>query len=201
MYATIPSILAFAGKGFCMTALIILAVLVVIVVLMYNSLISKKNQVENIFAGVDTVLKKRYDLIPNLVSSVQEYMKHEKSILEKVTELRAQAMKPGITDENKIALDKEMTDLIGNIMVAVENYPELKANENVMHLQRALTEVEAQISAARRAYNQAVTDYNNAIEMIPTNLLANMMHYTRKQVFEISEAERRNVNVKELFKQ
>jgi LemA protein len=184
-----------------MTALIIFAILIVIVVLMYNSLVSKKNQVENIFAGVDAVLKKRYNLIPNLVSSVQQYMQHEKGILEKVTELRAQAMAPGISDEKKIALDKEITSALGNIMVAVENYPDLKANENVMHLQRTLSEVEAQIAAARRAYNQAVTDYNNAIEMIPTNILANMMHYTRKQVFEITADERKNVNVGELFKQ
>lgn len=184
-----------------MTALIIIAVLVVIVVLMYNSLVGKKNQVDNIFAGVDAVLKKRYNLIPNLVSSVQQYMQHEKGILEKVTELRAQALKPGISDEKKIALDREITSALGNIMVAVENYPELKANENVMHLQRTLTEVEAQIAAARRAYNQAVTDYNNALEMIPTNILANMMHYTRKQVFEITEDERKNVNVGELFTQ
>jgi LemA protein len=184
-----------------MTALIVIAVLIVIVVLMYNSLVAKKNQVDNIFSGVDAVLKKRYNLIPNLVSSVQQYMQHEKGILEKVTELRAQAMQPGISDEQKIMLDRQITSALGNIMVAVENYPELKANENIMHLQRTLSEVEAQIAAARRAYNQAVTDYNNAIEMIPTNILANMMHYTRKQVFEISEDERKNVNVKELFKQ
>lgn len=184
-----------------MTALIVIAVLIVIVVLMYNSLISKKNQVDNIFAGVDAVLKKRYNLIPNLVSSVQQYMQHEKGILEKVTELRAQAMQPGIPDEQKILLDKQITSALGSIMVAVENYPELKANENIMHLQRTLAEIEAQIAAARRAYNQAVTDYNNAIEIIPTNILANMMHYTRKQVFEITDDERKNVNVGELFKQ
>jgi LemA protein len=184
-----------------MTALIIIAVVAIIIALLYNSLIGKKNQVDNIFGGIDAVLKKRYDLIPNLVSSVQQYMQHEKGILEKVTELRAQAIKPNIPDEKKIALDKEITGALGSIMVAVENYPELKANENVMHLQHTLTEIEAQISAARRAYNQAVTDYNNAIEMIPTNILANMMHYTRKQVFEISETQRQNVNVKELFKQ
>ena len=184
-----------------MTALIVLAVIIVILVLMYNSLVSKKNQVDNIFAGVDAVLKKRYNLIPNLVSSVQQYMQHEKGVLEKVTELRAQAMAPGISDEKKIALDKQITSALGNIMVAVENYPDLKANENVMHLQRTLSEIEAQIAAARRAYNQAVTDYNNAIEMIPTNFMAGMMHYTRKQVFEITEDERRNVNVGELFKQ
>ena len=184
-----------------MTALIVLAVLILIVVLMYNSLVAKKNQVDNIFAGVDAVLKKRYNLIPNLVSSVQQYMQHEKGILEKVTELRAQAMQPGISDAQKIALDKQITSALGNIMVAVENYPQLKANENVMHLQHTLAEVEAQIAAARRAYNQAVTDYNNALEMIPTNFLASMMHYTRRQVFEITEDERKNVNVGELFKQ
>jgi LemA protein len=184
-----------------MTALIILAVIIVIIVLMYNSLVAKKNQVDNIFAGIDAVLKKRYNLIPNLVSSVQQYMQHERGILEKVTELRSQAMKPGISDEQKIALDKQVTSALGSIMVAVENYPDLKANENVMHLQRSLSEVEAQIAAARRAYNQAVTDYNNAIEMIPTNILANMMNYTRKQVFEITEDERKNVDVGALFKQ
>ncbi|WP_345973273.1 LemA family protein [Sulfurimonas diazotrophicus] len=184
-----------------MTALIILAVVIVIIVLMYNSLVAKKNQVDNIFAGIDAVLKKRYNLIPNLVSSVQQYMQHERGILEKVTELRSQAMKPGISDEQKIALDKQITSALGSIMVAVESYPELKANTNIMHLQRTLSEVEAQISAARRAYNQAVTDYNNAIEMIPTNILANMMNYRRKQVFEITEDERKNVDVGALFKQ
>ncbi|MBD3801516.1 MAG: LemA family protein [Campylobacterales bacterium] len=168
---------------------------------MYNSLVAKKNQVDNIFAGIDAVLKKRYNLIPNLVSSVQQYMQHERSILEKVTELRSQAMKPGISDEQKITLDKQITSALGSIMVAVESYPDLKANENIMHLQRNLSEIEAQIAAARRAYNQAVTDYNNAIEMIPTNILANMMHYTRKQLFEITEDERKNVDVGALFKQ
>ncbi len=181
------------------TPLIILGIIAVILILMYNSLIGKKNEVENIFAGIDAVLKKRYDLIPNLVSSVSKYMEHEKGLLEKVTELRAQATKPNISDEQKIALDKQITSALGSIMVAVEEYPDLKANENVMHLQRTLNEVEAQISAARRAYNQAVTDYNNAIEMVPTNMMASFMKMRRKQVFEISDTERKRVNVKELF--
>jgi len=183
-----------------MTLLIIIGVIVLILVLMYNSLINKKNQVENIFASVDTQLKKRYDLIPNLIASVQQYMEHERSILEKVTELRTQAMKPNISDEQKIALDAQMSSALGSIMVAVENYPDLKANENILQLQNTLHEVEAQIAAARRAYNQAVTDYNNALEMVPTNFMAQWMKYTRKEVFEISEGERQNVNVKELFK-
>ncbi|PHR55611.1 MAG: LemA family protein [Arcobacter sp.] len=183
-----------------MTVLIILGIVGLILVLMYNTLISRKNQVENIFSSVDVVLKKRFDLIPNLISSVQEYMSHEKELLEKITKWRAQAMKPNIANETKIELDQKMSGALGSIMVAVENYPELKANENIMHLQRTLTEVEAQISAARRAYNQAVTDYNNTIEMFPTNFMANMMYYTRKAVFETLEAEGKNVNVKELFK-
>ncbi|MGE4420500.1 MAG: LemA family protein [Sulfurimonas sp.] len=178
---------------------IILLILVLILILMYNSLVAKKNQVENIFASVDTNLKKRYDLIPNLVASVSKYMEHEKSLLEEVTKLRSEANRPNISDEEKIALDAKVTSALGSIMVAVENYPQLKANENVIHLQHTLHEVEEQISAARRAYNQAVTDYNNAIEMVPTNFMASLINYKRKQVFEIVESQRQNVNVKELF--
>jgi len=181
------------------TSLIVLVIVILILVLMYNSLVSKKNQVENIFASVDTQLKKRYDLIPNLVASVSKYMDHERSLLEEVTKLRADANKPNISDEKKIELDAKISSALGSIMIAVENYPDLKANENVMHLQRTLNEVEEQISAARRAYNQAVTDYNNVIEMIPTNFMATAMNYSRKQVFEIVENERKNVDVKELF--
>lgn len=180
-------------------SLIILVIILIILVLMYNSLIAKKNQVENIFASVDTQLKKRYDLIPNLVSSVQKYMKHEKSLLEEITSLRTQAINPQINDGQKIYLDNKFSKALGNITVAMEDYPELKANENLLQLQTTLNEVESQISAARRAYNQAVTDYNNAIEMIPTNLMASLMKYKRKELFEIEKTQRENVDVKELF--
>lgn len=179
--------------------LLVVGALVLIAILIYNSLIGKKNQVDNIFAGVDAVLKKRFDLIPNLVASVSQYMEHEKATLEKVTELRAQAMKHGITNDQKVALDAKLTAALGFITVAMEAYPDLKANENVMHLQRSLNEVEEQISAARRAYNQAVTDLNNAIEMFPTNIVAEWMHLQRRAVFEITGNERQNVNVSELF--
>ncbi len=181
------------------TPLIILIVVIILLILMYNSLVAKKNQVENIFASIDTQLKKRYDLIPNLVASVSKYMEHERSILEDITKLRAEANKPNISDNEKIKLDAQITSALGSIMIAVENYPELKANENVIHLQHTLSEVEEQIAAARRAYNQAVTDYNNALEQIPTNFMANAMGYTRKEVFEIPKEQRENVNVKELF--
>lgn len=181
------------------TPLIILLVLVIVLILMYNSLVAKKNQVDNIFASIDTQLKKRYDLIPNLVASVSKYMEHEKSILQEITKLRSEANKPNISEKQKIKLDAQITSALGSIMIAVENYPELKANENVIHLQHTLSEVEEQISAARRAYNQAVTDYNNALEMIPTNFMASAMNYQKKEVFEIPKNERKNVNVSELF--
>ncbi len=181
------------------TPLVIFIIIVLLLILMYNSLISKKNQVENIFGSVDAMLKKRYDLIPNLVASVNKYMEHEKSLLQEVTQLRTQANKPNISEHETIALDAKMSSALGSIMIAVENYPELKANENIMHLQATLNEIEEQISAARRAYNQAVTEYNNTIEMIPTNFMANAMKYTRKEVFEIPQTQRENVNVKELL--
>lgn len=179
--------------------LVVLGIAALIAILIYNTLIGKKNQVDNIFAGVDAVLKKRFDLIPNLVASVSQYMEHEKSTLERVTELRAQAMKPGISDDQKIVLDAKLSAALGSITVAMEAYPDLKANENVIHLMRSLNEVEEQISAARRAYNQSVTDLNNAIEMFPTNLIAGWMNLSRRAVFEITLNERQNINVKELF--
>lgn len=173
----------------------------IVVGLLYNSLIGKKNQVQNVFASIDTLLKKRYDLIPNLISTVQTYMKHEQKTLTEITQIRAKAVSGNLSDDEKVDLDNKVTKAIGGIMVAVENYPDLKANQNFMQLQRSLTEIEEQISAARRAYNAAVTDYNNAIEMVPTNIFASMMHYQRKQVFEISKQERKNVDVKNLFNQ
>ena len=181
------------------TPLIILVILVILLVLMYNSLVAKKNQVENIFASVDTQLKKRFDLIPNLVASVSKYMEHEKSILEDITKLRSEANKPNISDAQKMEIDAKLSSALGSIMIAVENYPELKANENVIHLQHSLNEVEAQIAAARRAFNQAVTDYNNALEQIPTNFMASAMNYKRKDVFEIVENKKKNVDVATLF--
>ena len=182
-----------------LTVWIIVGVVFLAIILMYNSLIGKKNEVENIFGGLDAVLKKRYDLIPNLVAAVSQYMEHERGLLERITELRAQALQPDIDDARLMELDGKIASTLGAIMVAVENYPELKASENILHLQRTLHEVEAQISAARRAYNQAVTDLNNAIEMIPTNIMAGMMHLERKPVFEISDTERENVDVDALF--
>jgi LemA protein len=175
-----------------------LSLVVIVIILLYNSLISKKNQVENIFGSIDALLKKRRDLIPNLVESVKAYMKHEKELLENITSLRSRSLLT-TNEEEKMNLENQISSMLGRILVNVENYPQLKANENVMHLQMTLAEIEEQISASRRAYNQAVTDYNNAIEMIPTNILAKFMGYKRKAFFEISESERKNINVGNLF--
>jgi len=183
-----------------MNSLLIAAVIIALVlILLYNFLVSKKNQVVNIYASVDTLLKKRFDLIPSLVATVQEAMKHEKSTLKEITALRSRAMKSGVSSDQMAEIDSKLSSLLGSIMVAVEDYPELKANENTLNLQYSLNEIEEQLSAARRAYNQSVTDYNNAIEMFPTNIMANYMRYRRKQVFTIIESERKNPNIKELF--
>lgn len=181
------------------TTIVIFSIIVLILVLMYNSLINKKNQVENIFSSVDTQLKKRYDLIPNLIASVQVYMKHEEKVLDNLTSLRSQAIRHNLPENEIIELDKKMSSALGALMIAVEDYPDLKANENVLHLQTSLNEVEEQIQAARRAYNQAVTDYNNALEMIPSNLMAKAMGYLKKDLFTIQKIEKENVNVKDLF--
>lgn len=181
------------------TFLIVTGVIIFIIVLMYNTLISKKNQVDNIFAGLDAVLKKRYDLLPNLVATVKEYMVHERITLEKITELRSKATTSNLNSAETAALDKQLSSMLGNLMVAVENYPTLKANENFLHLQGTLNEIEEQISAARRAYNQSVTDYNNAIQMFPTNFMAGFMKLEQKELFSVPSSERQNVDVKNLF--
>jgi len=155
--------------------------------------------VENMFGSIDALLKKRVDMIPNLIASVKEYMKHERELLTKITEIRSQILQTEDEDK-KIELENKLSGYLKSLMVNVENYPQLRASENFMQLQEAIKYVEDEISAARRAYNQAVTDYNNAIEMFPTNLLASMMGYKRKKVFEIPENERENIDVADYFK-
>ena len=182
-----------------MIFLIVVGIVAVIFVGMYNSLIRKKNQVKNIFATVDAILKKRYDLIPNLVATAQKYMEHEQHVLTEVTKLRAKALSGDTSDDEKIEIDQRISKAIRGILVAVENYPGLRANENFMHLQTTLVEVEEQISAARRAYNATVTDYNNAVEMFPTNIVAKLFDFHRKRLFEIEAMERETSDVHALF--
>lgn len=185
--------------GFTIVVVIIVMLFGIMVIAWYNSLIARKNQVRNAFAGTEALLKKRYDLVPNLVATVKTYMKHEQKLLTEITKLRAQVGSPQISDEEKLEVHRKMSGLLRRLLVVVEQYPDLKSNQNFLHLQASLNEIEEQISAARRAYNASVTDYNNAIEMFPTNILASLMQYQRKPLFEISEEERQNVDVGKLF--
>ena len=177
----------------------IVGLLALIILSMYNGLIRKKNEVTNAFGGMDVQLKKRYDLIPNLISTVKQYMTHERELLTKVTELRGKAMSQDLSNDARVDIDNQISQGMKGIMVAVENYPDLKANQNFLNLQRTMNEVESQISAARRAYNAAVTDFNNGVQMFPSNIIAGMMHLSTKEVFYIPEVERQNINAKDLF--
>jgi LemA protein len=169
------------------------------VIVIYNGLIRQKNEVENAYGSIDTLLKKRCDLIPNLVSTVQQAMNFEKSILTEISRLRSQVLSSRFDAERRMPLENQLSQAMTTLIGTIEAYPDLKANRNLLHLQGTLLEVEEQISAARRFYNRAVTDYNNGIEMFPSNIIASAMRYGRKAVFEASESDRNNVNVSQLF--
>jgi len=165
------------------------ALLVIFVIVTYNSLVAKRNMVRNGFSSIDVNLKKRTDLIPNLVKTVKAFAAHEKGVLTEVTELRSRIQEASSTGE-RLQLESQMTPMIGKVFALSESYPELKSNENFLHLQRTLNELEEQISAARRAYNAAVMENNNAIESFPSNLIANNFNFKAEAFFEITEVER-----------
>jgi Uncharacterized conserved protein len=176
----------------------VLGVFVLYVIFLYNTIITRKNQTENAFGLVDTMLKKRYDLIPNLVETVKQYMVHEATVLSHVTALRAK-FSDGLPSQEKVGLYNELSKGVSNLMLSVENYPDLKANQNFLKLQASWNETEEQIAASRRYYNSAVTDFNNAILTFPSNLIAKRLGFTPLNVFEIEANERANVMAKELF--
>jgi LemA protein len=178
--------------------LIILGVLLLSTIAIYNRLIRLQNEAKMAFASIDVMSKKRYDLIPNLVLAVKSYMNYERNTLTMLTQLRAKAVSGNLSDDEKVDLDSKISKTIGGIMVAVENYPELKASNHFLQLQGSLNEVEEQLSAARRAYNAAVTEYNNLTQMFPSNIFAAMFNFKAKRLFEVSEKERERVNVKVL---
>ncbi len=166
--------------------------------LTYNTLITRKNQIDYAQGAVDALLKKRFDLIPNLVATVKGYATHERELLEKVTELRSRIGQTKNSDE-RMGMESQMSGLLGRLLVQLEAYPDLKANQNFLQLQAALNEIEEQISAARRSYNGAVVEFNNAIEMFPSNMIASWMGLKRRKVFEVAEGESAAPNVGELF--
>jgi LemA protein len=182
-----------------MVALGVLGFLLLLYFLMYNSLISKKNAIEHAFSSIDVQLKQRFDLLPNLVETVKQYMNHEKSVLEGVTKLRAK-MQGNPTEDQKVQASNELSKLASQVMVLSENYPDLKASSNFIQLQQVMHETESQIAAARRAYNAAVIDLNNSVEMFPTSIIAGMMRLQKRNVLVTEEVERKNPQMKELFK-
>jgi len=177
----------------------VIIVLALVVVAMYNGLIKSKNAVDEAFSGMDVMLKKRHDLLPNLIETVKAYMTHEKDLLEEVTRLRSQAMNPNLSLNDKVATENQLNHAMGNLMVAVEKYPDVKANTSFIHLQKTMEDIEFEIAGARKNYNAKVTEFNNSVEMFPTNIIAKMMGLVKRVLFEIPANNRENVDVKNLF--
>jgi LemA protein len=178
--------------GLIVIGLIVLVAL--IVVLMFNGLVQKRNRVENAWSQIDVQLKKRYDLVPNLVETVKGYAKQEKTVFEEVTKARAAIMKAGNVTETAEA-NNMLTGALKSLFAVAENYPQLKSSQNFLALQEELSGIEGKIAATRQFYNDAVLDYDNAIEQFPGNVMAGIFGFKEKPYFEIEEAARQNVKV------
>lgn len=173
--------------------LAVVAVFLIFIVGLYNNLRTRKNQVSYSQSSVDVLLKKRHDLVPNLVETVEAYASHEQDILMKLVEARSAAVRRvghGDITTARVASETELTQRLGQTLAIAEAYPDLKANKNFLHLQHMLSEVEEQISAARRFFNAAVNDYNNAVDTFPSSMMANIMNYQRLPYFSIPEIEK-----------
>lgn len=169
----------------------------------YISLIQKRNKTQEAFSSIDVQLKKRYDLIPNLLTIAQKYMDHERSLIEEVTKLRTDVMKLSSSFENidrKIALDAQIAQKMGQFMVAVENYPQLKADQPMITAMQTYNEVEEHIAAARRFYNSAANELKNAVEIFPSSFVARLMNIKAVDFFKVAEAERKPVNAADFLK-
>ena len=172
---------------YILIGVIVLAVF--IFVMLYNSLIRKKNDCEEAWSGIAVQMKRRYDLIPNLVSTVQGYAKHEKNLLESVTKARTAAMSAKSMGDHAKS-ENMLTETLKSLFAVAENYPDLKANQNFLKLQEELTDTEDKLQAARRFHNNAVKSLNTAIESIPTNIVAGMFGFKKKDFFELEEGEK-----------
>lgn len=172
------------------TVLIVLGILILYIVFSYNGLVARRNQAREAWATIDTQLKRRYDLIPNLLESVKGAAKHEKETLNAVIAARNTAMSAtGAADKG--AAENALSGALKNIFALAESYPNLKANENFLELQRELADTETKIQATRQFYNNVVMGLNTAIEQFPTNLIASMFGITKEKLFEIDETERK----------
>ena len=170
----------------------VLFILVLFAISVYNRLVRLRNNREQSFADIDVQLKQRHDLIPQLVEAVRGYMKHEKDLLTEITAARAGAMNAGTIDE-KIVAENRLTGALGGLRIAVEAYPDLKANQNFLNLQEEISDVENKLAAVRRFFNAATKELNNAIEVFPANVVAGMFGFKRETMFDLG-TERANLD-------
>ena len=176
--------------------LIIVGVLIVFLAIsVYNKLIALRNRVKDQWAQIDVQLKRRFDLIPNLVETVKGYTKHESETLEAVIKARNTYVSATLP-EDQMKADGELTKAISKLFALTESYPELKANTNFQALQQELTETESKIASARQFYNDTVMVYNNKVAMVPSNIIASLFRFEKEAFFEANETERQNVQVK-----
>jgi LemA protein len=179
-----------------MTGLLIFLAIIVVAVLfvvgIYNSLVRLRNQVKNAWSQIDVQLKRRHDLIPNLVETAKGYMKHERETLDSVTQARGRAVGAGSVGE-KASAEGALSGALGRFMLVVENYPDLKANTNFLALQEELTSTENKIGFSRQNYNDQVLFYNNKIQMFPSNVIAGMFNFKAEEFFELEDAAEKEV--------
>jgi LemA protein len=172
----------------------VIALLIIWFIALYNGLIRLKNQVKNSWAQIDVQLKRRTDLIPNLVEAVKGYMKHEKTVLENVTKARAAIMSANTVAE-KASASNALSSTLKSLFAVSENYPQLKANENFLQLQEELTGTENKIAYSRQHYNDIVMVFNTKIEVFPNNMFANMLNFKQEELFKVAEEEKKPVKV------
>jgi len=165
---------------------IIVAVIVLLLVSLYNRLVKLRNRRENAFADIDVQLKQRHDLVPQLVETVKGYATHERELLIRITEARSAAMQAKTIDE-KIQAENNLANGLQGLKVAVESYPDLKANQNFLQLQEELSDIENKLAAARRFFNAATTEYNTSVESFPSNLIASNFGFKRETLFDLGE--------------
>lgn len=170
-------------------------------VVVYNRIVRRENRIDEAQGSIEANLKKRHDLIPNLVSTVEEYMEHESGTLEDIVELRNMAVSGDLSDQQQQEVEGQMTRALDRLMVQVEDYPDLKASDNFDQLQRSLNEVEEQLSASRRFYNTAVTRYNDSIQTFPGNLIGREFGFAERAVFEAEVHEHKTPDVGSLFEE
>lgn len=182
--------------GIGLILIIILVIIALAVVAMYNGLVRLKNRVDEAWSDIDVQLKRRHDLIPNLVNTVKGYAAHEKEVFEKVTQARANAISAGSgSTEGKMQAENMLSGALKSLFAVAEAYPDLKANQNFLELQRELTDTEDKIMAARLFYNGNVRDFNTKLQVFPTNLMASTLGFTKREFFEAAESEKENVKV------